>query len=52
MTTTKHTAPEAGASTDQLTHFDAVGQAHMVDVAAKAATHRIAIARSRQRKKR
>ena len=27
-----------------LTHFDAQGQAHMVDVAAKAATHRIAIA--------
>ncbi len=28
-----------------LTHFDADGQAHMVDVAAKAASHRIAIAR-------
>lgn len=27
-----------------LTHFDTHGQAHMVDVAAKAATHRIAIA--------
>ena len=27
-----------------LTHFDAEGQAHMVDVAAKAATHRIAVA--------
>ncbi len=27
-----------------LTHFDAHGQAHMVDVAAKAATHRVAIA--------
>jgi len=27
-----------------LTHFDAHGQAHMVDVAAKPATHRIAIA--------
>ena len=26
----------------QLTHFDASGQAHMVDVSAKAATHRIA----------
>jgi len=25
----------------ELTHFDAQGQAHMVDVAAKAATHRI-----------
>ena len=31
----------------QLTHFDAQGQAHMVDVAAKAATHRIAIAQGR-----
>ena len=30
-----------------LTHFDAQGQAHMVDVAAKQATHRIAIARGR-----
>lgn len=29
---------------DQLTHFDAAGQAHMVDVAAKAETHRIAVA--------
>ena len=27
-----------------LTHFDAQGQAHMVDVAAKAATHRVAVA--------
>jgi len=27
-----------------LTHFDAQGQAHMVDVAAKPATHRVAIA--------
>ncbi len=31
-------------STDQLTHFDATGQAHMVDVAAKSDTHRIAVA--------
>ena len=30
-----------------LTHFDAQGQAHMVDVAAKAATHRIAVAGGR-----
>ncbi|SHH52580.1 cyclic pyranopterin monophosphate synthase MoaC [Massilia sp. CF038] len=29
---------------DQLSHFDASGQAHMVDVAAKADTHRIAVA--------
>ncbi|MRW92420.1 cyclic pyranopterin monophosphate synthase MoaC [Duganella sp. FT80W] len=31
-------------TTDHLTHFDATGQAHMVDVGAKAETHRIAIA--------
>ena len=30
-----------------LTHFDAHGQAHMVDVAAKLATHRIAVAQGR-----
>ncbi|XAH23282.1 cyclic pyranopterin monophosphate synthase MoaC [Xylophilus sp. GW821-FHT01B05] len=30
-----------------LTHFDAHGQAHMVDVGAKPATHRVAIARGR-----
>ncbi len=30
-----------------LSHFDAHGQAHMVDVAAKPATHRIAIAQGR-----
>jgi cyclic pyranopterin phosphate synthase len=30
-----------------LTHFDAQGQAHMVDVAAKPATHRIAVAAGR-----
>ena len=30
-----------------LTHFDAQGQAHMVDVATKAATHRIAVAGGR-----
>ena len=30
-----------------LTHFDAQGQAHMVDVAAKAATHRVAVAGGR-----
>ena len=30
-----------------LTHFDAQGQAHMVDVADKPATHRIAIAEGR-----
>ena len=34
-------------STSPLTHFDAQGQAHMVDVGAKAATHRIAVATGR-----
>ena len=34
-------------SSSPLTHFDDQGQAHMVDVAAKAATHRIAIAQGR-----
>jgi cyclic pyranopterin phosphate synthase len=31
----------------ELTHFDAQGQAHMVDVAAKPATHRVAVATGR-----
>ena len=30
-----------------LTHFDAQGQAHMVDVGSKAATHRVAVAAGR-----
>lgn len=34
-------------SSSPLTHFDGQGQAHMVDVAAKAATHRTAIAQGR-----
>ena len=34
-------------SKPQLSHFDAHGQAHMVDVATKPATHRIAIAQGR-----
>ena len=33
--------------TASLTHFDAQGQAHMVDVGAKAATHRTAVASGR-----
>jgi len=37
----------APSSTSPLTHFDAQGQAHMVDVGAKAATHRVAIATGR-----
>ena len=35
------TSPTSGSP---LTHFDAQGQAHMVDVGAKAATHRVAVA--------
>jgi cyclic pyranopterin phosphate synthase len=35
-----------------LTHFDASGQAHMVDVGAKADTHRVAIASGRIRMQR
>ncbi|RYX93047.1 MAG: cyclic pyranopterin monophosphate synthase MoaC [Comamonadaceae bacterium] len=34
-------------TTSPLTHFDAQGQAHMVDVAGKPSTHRIAIAQGR-----
>ena len=33
-----------GFSMSSLTHFDAQGQAHMVDVGAKTSTHRIAVA--------
>ena len=35
------------SSTSPLTHFDAQGQAHMVDVGAKPATHRVAVAEGR-----
>lgn len=35
------------ADISSLTHFDAQGQAHMVDVAAKPATHRVAVAQGR-----
>ena len=34
-------------SFSKLTHFDAQGQAHMVDISAKATTHRVAIAQGR-----
>ncbi|MFI5443787.1 cyclic pyranopterin monophosphate synthase MoaC [Polaromonas sp. UC242_47] len=34
-------------TTSPLTHFDGQGQAHMVDVAAKSATHRVAVAQGR-----
>jgi cyclic pyranopterin phosphate synthase len=37
----------ARKSRAQLTHFDAGGSAHMVDVGAKASTHRIAVASGR-----
>ena len=37
------------ANPSPLTHFDAQGQAHMVDVAAKAQTHRVAVATGRIR---
>ncbi len=36
---------------DALTHFDAAGHAHMVDVGAKAETHRVAVARGTIRMK-
>ena len=36
--------PRNSATSTPLTHFDATGQAHMVDVGAKAETHRIAVA--------
>ena len=41
---TRPTTPPAPPPAPVLTHFDAQGQAHMVDVAAKAATHRVAVA--------
>jgi cyclic pyranopterin monophosphate synthase len=37
----------SGVMTEKLTHFDAGGQAHMVDVGAKAETHRVARASGR-----
>jgi len=43
--TMKPDRPAPAAS--PLTHFDAQGQAHMVDVGAKAATHRVAVAGGR-----
>jgi cyclic pyranopterin phosphate synthase len=39
--------PSLPAAMSFLTHFDAQGQAHMVDVGAKASTHRIAVASGR-----
>ena len=41
-------APQAMPKTSRtLTHFDGQGQAHMVDVGAKPATHRVAVATGR-----
>ncbi len=40
-------SPRKPPASATLTHFDAHGQAHMVDVAAKAATHRVAVAGGR-----
>src|SRR5438046_7436139 len=41
---TKKDLAQAYGNADGLTHFDATGQAHMVDVGEKKETHRIAIA--------
>ncbi|MBS3998295.1 MAG: cyclic pyranopterin monophosphate synthase MoaC [Hydrogenophaga sp.] len=51
MTDTADTpsAPAAQPPGTELTHFDAQGQAHMVDVSAKASTHRVAVAEGRIR---
>ncbi len=46
----KRSSVPASAS-ESLTHFDAAGQAHMVDVGAKAETHRVAVARGTIRMK-
>lgn len=40
-------AADAPPTQAPLTHFDVAGRAHMVDVAAKAVTHRVAVARGR-----
>jgi cyclic pyranopterin phosphate synthase len=39
--------PTSQPPASHLTHFDREGQAHMVDVAAKASTHRVAVAEGR-----
>ncbi|MFT5645089.1 MAG: cyclic pyranopterin phosphate synthase [Janthinobacterium sp.] len=41
--TTNHNSP-AGGAPDRLTHFDAGGSAHMVDVGSKKETQRVAVA--------
>ena len=44
---TQPASPASDSAASPLTHFDAQGQAHMVDVGAKAATRRTAIAEGR-----
>lgn len=44
---TQPARPPAPHLTPQLTHFDSQGQAHMVDVGAKAETRRVAVASGR-----
>ncbi|MBY0466909.1 MAG: cyclic pyranopterin monophosphate synthase MoaC, partial [Burkholderiales bacterium] len=41
------TSPHTTPTPSPLTHFDAQGQAHMVDVGSKAHTHRVAVAEGR-----
>lgn len=48
---TKKTESDHTSANQGLTHFDAGGQAHMVDVGAKTETHRIAVASGRIRMK-
>ncbi len=43
----RKTVPSTEPLNDHFTHFDAAGQAHMVDVAAKSVTKRVAIAAGR-----
>jgi cyclic pyranopterin phosphate synthase len=43
----RKTVPSTGPQNVHFTHFDAAGQAHMVDVAAKEVTRRVAIAGGR-----
>jgi cyclic pyranopterin monophosphate synthase len=47
MTNPDFAKPTGAQTANVLTHFDAEGQAHMVDVAAKPATHRVAVAQGR-----
>ncbi|MGQ9725011.1 MAG: cyclic pyranopterin monophosphate synthase MoaC [Tepidimonas sp.] len=49
MTASSLPSAMPAAASSPLTHFDVQGHAHMVDVSAKAATHRIAVAEGRIR---